>query len=188
MSQGRKALPLRERRAIRRRLLQHSEARELTRAELRGVLGCGDTTVTQWLNREDPSTPDVVSCVRLARKEGVSLDWLLLGEGQRQRRAVPASGALPDLLEAAVLAAVLDRAPGWEWLVPGGAELLAECRRVYGDFAEHVQRSSGLLETLEQWPAGEAFVAAAKREVEAARREARAADFRYQALYRLVNR
>ncbi|UCG87478.1 MAG: hypothetical protein JSW71_02725 [Gemmatimonadota bacterium] len=188
MSQGRKALPLRERRAIRRRLLQHSDARDLSRADLRGVLGCGETTITQWLNRQDPSTPDVVSCVRLARKEGVSLDWLLLGEGPRQRRAIPASGALPDLLEAAVVAAVLDRAPGWEWLVPDGGALLAECRGVYGDFAEQVRRSSDLLRIIEQRPASEAVVAAAKRELEAARREARAADFRYQALYRLATR
>jgi len=188
MSQGRKALPLRERRAIRQRLLQHSGARDLTRADLRDVLGCGDTTITQWLNPRDPSTPDVVSCVRMARREGVSLDWLLLGEGPRQRSVVPASDTLPDLLEAAVVAAVLDRVPGWEWLVPGGAELVSECRRVYSDLAEQVRRSHGVVKMIERRPADEAVVALAARELEAARREARAADFRYQALYRLVNR
>jgi transcriptional regulator with XRE-family HTH domain len=185
MSQGRKALPLKERRAIRRRLLQHSDARELTRADLRDVLRCGDTTITQWLNRNDPSTPDVVSLVRLARREGVSLDWLLLGEGVRHRLAVPASDRLPDLLEAAVVAAVLDRAPGWEWLVPGGTELVVECGQMYSTLAEQV--SAGAWEgTVEGRAVTAAAVAAARRELDAARREARAAHVRYHALTRLT--
>ena len=112
MPQGRKALPLKDRQAIRRRLLLHTEARKLSRSQLKAIIGCGDTTVTQWLNPTDPSTPDVVSCVRLGRQEAISLDWLLLGEGARHRHAKPGSNSLADQLRAAVVSAVSDRTPG----------------------------------------------------------------------------
>ena len=187
MSQGRKALSLKHRQAIRQRLLLHSSARSLTRSQLRAVIGCGDTTVTQWLNPSDPSTPDVVSCVRLAQKEALSLNWLLLGEEPRHRRAVPLSDSLPDQLRAAVVTAVADRIPGSEMLVPDGTLLLAECQHVYGDFADYVLQSRGRIAALVEQPPSDALLTAARRELDAARREARAADFQYRVLSRLVN-
>ena len=129
VSQGRKRLKLQERRAIRRRLDEHRQAIGLTRAALRDRAGCGDTTVAQWLNSKDPATPDVVSCVSLAREEGISLDWLLLGEGPQIRETIPVSEELPNRLRAAVMkalghenAGVNDEDPAGS--LPSGGQLL----------------------------------------------------------------
>ncbi len=99
MTQGRKTLPLKERKAIRDRLREHLEASGKSQTKLfEKELGFPSSTVAGWFNKEDPTIPEVASCVELAKQENLSLNWLLLGEGpELQGATVPFDDVAKDL-------------------------------------------------------------------------------------------
>ena len=101
--------------------------------------GAAHSTVAGWFDREDPTVPEVAQCVDLAKKENLSLDWLLLGEGERLLQVRPASDKLPDQLRAAVLTELMsERVPRkrLEAIVPSGEELLGELTAPYRHMAQ----------------------------------------------------
>src|SRR6185503_18311466 len=44
-------------------------------------LGISRTTASTWVRRRNPSVPDPVILIQLARKTNINLNWLLTGEG-----------------------------------------------------------------------------------------------------------
>lgn len=63
-----------------------------TDAELSKALGISPQTLSSWKIRE--SIPYAL-CMELAQEQGVSLDWLLLGDGQQNRTS---TASLPSEL------------------------------------------------------------------------------------------
>ena len=62
------------------------------------------TTVTGWLAKGEPHTPDVPQLVDLANKLNMSLNWLLIGELPMLRGAPHPEEQLPQRLRAAMVA------------------------------------------------------------------------------------
>ena len=70
-------------------------------SELARILGVGKMTVSNWRSRDSRPYPQ---CLQVAQELGVSLDWLLLGQGEMRRTelaiAEPQGGAyaadIPD--------------------------------------------------------------------------------------------
>jgi transcriptional regulator with XRE-family HTH domain len=56
-----------------------------TDAQLSKALGISPQTLSSWKIRE--SIPYAL-CMELAQEQGVSLDWLLLGDGQQNRTSI----------------------------------------------------------------------------------------------------
>lgn len=83
-------LDLTTRRAIRDRLADFVARRYKNRMRMESDAGVAHSTAAAWFN-PDPSTPDTVAAVSLARRKNLSLNWLLLGEGP-ELRGVEGSG------------------------------------------------------------------------------------------------
>jgi len=85
-------------------------------------------TVYRWTNVEEPITPETPTLIAIARGTGISLDWLLLGEGLPERGTLQPRPELADALRAQVVAAVAtaERASSDEAkeALPPGSELL----------------------------------------------------------------
>ena len=105
MTQGRKTLPLKERKAIRDRLREHLVTSDKSQTELFDKeLGFPSSTVAGWFNAKDPTVPEVASCVELAKQENLSLNWLLLGEGPELQGATVPFKKLAENLRATIAA------------------------------------------------------------------------------------
>ena len=66
-------------------------------------LGTPHSTVAGWFDKEDPAIPEVVNCVKLARQENLSLNWLLLGEGPELLGATVPFGDLAENLRTTIV-------------------------------------------------------------------------------------
>ncbi len=71
--------------AISRRLKELASHRYKSMAGLTRAYKLAARTAKGWMRKVKPSTPDLPFLVRLARKEEISLDWLLLGDGHMLR-------------------------------------------------------------------------------------------------------
>ena len=76
---GRKKLPLEARIPIRERLHHVMEYFGLTQDQLGAAIGAQPGTVPTWFQRY--TVPDNTSLFNLAREFGISVDWLLTGDG-----------------------------------------------------------------------------------------------------------
>ena len=142
MTQGRKTLPLKERKAIRDRLREHLVTSDKSQTELFDKeLGFPSSTVAGWFNAKDPTVPEVASCVELAKQENLSLNWLLLGEGPELRGATVPFGDLAENLRATIAAELKTarvgkrREIGWvpDGFLPDADALLREIVDRYTD-------------------------------------------------------
>lgn len=85
-------------------------------------------SVYRWVNPAHPQTPDAAPQIDLARDLGISLDWLLLGEGPESRGALVPRPDLADALRAQVVADIARVARAdrqeVESVIPSGKALL----------------------------------------------------------------
>jgi transcriptional regulator with XRE-family HTH domain len=79
---GRRKLDKKTLNAIGRRLREWQERKGYTsRNEFAEKCGIPASTLKAWCTNVAPKSPDVASLMDLAEKEGMSLNWLLFGEG-----------------------------------------------------------------------------------------------------------
>lgn len=97
--------------------------------------GLPDSTLKGWLGKNNSRAPDVASLLTLAWKEGVSLNWLLLGEGPEFFAATVTRRELTgELRGAVVLRIARDLALTPEYVtanLPSGAAMLREFESLY---------------------------------------------------------
>jgi hypothetical protein len=133
--QGHKKIP--GRKGIAQRLKEHLEVTGQSRAELfEEKLGVASSTAWEWLVLKDPVTPSLDYCIKLAKKENLNLNWLLLGEGPRLREVMDPEDSLANRLHAEVVRAMMDKgatADLAEELTAAGEELL---ERILGYFRQ----------------------------------------------------
>jgi transcriptional regulator with XRE-family HTH domain len=84
---GRKRLPLNMAKEIRERLRTWYRPRYKTQEAFAERLNLPRTTVTGWFHTRRPKSPDLVHLLGIASREGLSLNWLLLGEPPEMRGA-----------------------------------------------------------------------------------------------------
>lgn len=72
--------------------------------------GLKETTLKRWLKRDGVSGLDTASLISLARKEQISLNWLLLGEGAEGLRLTRSEDALEADVAAYISSAAAVRA------------------------------------------------------------------------------
>lgn len=124
--------------AVRRRLESFIRSRYESVYEFTRALGLAPSTVQSWIRREAPKIPDASSLIFLARATGVSLNWLVLGEGPDLLGATATGTELAQDLRSTVVAELISSkyapASAIKELVPAGNELLEgvlqECRRL----------------------------------------------------------
>jgi transcriptional regulator with XRE-family HTH domain len=69
-----------------------------TAYELTVALGLAHSTVQGWIHKTRARIPDTTTLVQLATDTGISLDWLLMGEGSELRGASMPTRQLQDEL------------------------------------------------------------------------------------------
>jgi len=127
---GRKAPTKAEARAIRDRLQLYVRSNYKSRLAFERRLRVSHATVTAWFGT-DPAIPDTVHLLTLARKENLSLDWLLLGEGGELRGTAVPSNDLGNSVR--------------KWLV---AKLVSEGTVSRDDAEKYLPEGSRLLHSL----------------------------------------
>jgi len=143
---GRRTLNAKVLDGLQRRLLALQRLRGYTsQAEFAEGAGVTESTLHGWLT-VNPKTPDLATLTDLARKEGISLDWLLFGEAPELRGA---SRPLADL--GSELHAVLARAIATGYLagysdevallLPPADQMLTAIARMMGEAVEHDLRA-----------------------------------------------
>src|SRR5947199_5250580 len=88
---GRRSIPGADARAIRDRLVGFIRDRYGSVYEFTATFGHADSTVQGWVSKTKPRVPDAATLLALARDTGLSLDWLILGEGAAELRGTGAS-------------------------------------------------------------------------------------------------
>lgn len=106
---GRKALNAQDRVRIRERLRTHVRRRYKTTALFTRTVGLPQSTVTGWFDNEAPHTPDVAQLIKIAKRSGLSLDWLLLGEPSEYRGAVRPAEKIAGRFRQALVDELFDR-------------------------------------------------------------------------------
>lgn len=101
---GRRGLVNRDALAISRRLRAWYTQRYENQGAFADKIRVPESTVSGWLKRKQPKAIDPRNLLQLARSEGLSLDWLLLGEGPELRDTDRPLGELTDALRAYVIA------------------------------------------------------------------------------------
>lgn len=86
------------------------------------------STCTGWKNKKN--APDTAALIRIARASGVSLDWLLLGEGPELREAPESMKDFAKLLRRVIVAIIASRefarSSDVEASLPAADDLFAE--------------------------------------------------------------
>ena len=83
----RTALPLRDRRAISKRLRSFVSHHYRSRRHFEKELELPHSTMSGWMDPLDPSGIDLPHLMRLARSTRINLHWLLVGEGAELRES-----------------------------------------------------------------------------------------------------
>lgn len=116
--------------AIAARLQDFIQRRYMTAYEFAGATGIGQKTVYRWLRKKGSTVPDTATLVALAQATGISLDWLLLGDGPELKGADGPPKEFADQLRATVVAEVAAAEPvnrtEVEAVLPVAAALLKE--------------------------------------------------------------
>lgn len=143
---GRQRLPKKHRRAIRDRLNRFIRERYRSNYDFCKRHELPSSTVSGWLNAKEPRMPDTPFLVKFAREHGLSVDWLLFGDGPELRATSVAVNDFAVELRTQVVAEIKTRrAPGTpedaltlEVLVPDGQRLLSDLAEHYCERIEDI--------------------------------------------------
>lgn len=108
-------------------------------------VGVPPTTVTRWFAKK-PSSPDIASLVKVARKTRLSLNWVLLGVGPEFLGPTRDVAKLEPAVRAHVIAGVtMGGVPAdlADRLVPDGDELLRQVVAAHRQRWDDYQRAVG---------------------------------------------
>lgn len=107
--QGRLAIEGPEAKAICGRLARFIRDRFGSVYEFVRAFGLAHSTVQSWVSKANPRVPDSATLLSLAHETGISLDWLLLGEGSELRGASLSAGSLAVELRRTLIAELVAR-------------------------------------------------------------------------------
>ncbi|SRR6266550_2905188 len=138
---GRKSLPSRDEKAICQRLKTFIRDRFGTLYEFVQSTGAAPSTVQGWAAIKRPRVPDTATLLWIARETGLSLDWLLVGEGGDLRGTTAPLGEVADRLRETIVAELAAAENGGQDQV---ARFLPEGHRIVNRLIDEYRRQFSL--------------------------------------------
>jgi hypothetical protein len=113
--QGRPSVSDADRAEIRKRLVYWYKEYKKYRSQdaFAEAIDVARTTALGWFAKKRPKPPDLPHLLTIARREGLSLDWLLLGHGPEVRGAAASVGDAGAAIRSILLAEISSFTGGW---------------------------------------------------------------------------
>lgn len=100
-------------------------------------LDIGRTTVVGWFRKTAPTLPDLAYLLVMARKQGMSLNWLLLGDLPEMRQTMGSVSDVGNALRSLLVTDVAANRKAWtreelDSFLPAPEQLIREVAKRYG--------------------------------------------------------